>query len=98
MASIKSIARRTFLVGSAVVAGGVVFGTYMLRRSLPNPIAEALADGEATFNPWVKVTSKGVTLIAPHTDIGQGVRSMQAMLIAEELDIDLDQVEIDPGV
>jgi isoquinoline 1-oxidoreductase beta subunit len=98
MAAIKSIARRTFLVGSAVVVGGVVFGTYMVRRALPNPLAEGLAAGDAAFNPWVKVTSQAVTLIAPHTDLGQGVRSMQAMLIAEELDIELDQVVIEPGV
>jgi len=88
MGRIRTITRRTFLVGSVAVAGGVVFGTYMVRKPHANPLADGLAEGEATFNPWVRIGPDGVTLIALHTDLGQWVRSVQAALIAEEPDVD----------
>lgn len=98
MGRIMKYTRRAFLVGSAAIAGGVAFGVYKVRQPLENPLARDLGPGDVTFNPWVLVTSERVTLIAPHTDLGQGTRSMQAMLICEEMDIDLDQVDIDPGL
>lgn len=91
------IARRSFLIGSAVIVGGVAFGTYAVRRPHDNPLLSDLGNGEAAFNPWVKVGAHGITLIAPHTDLGQGARSVQAALIAEEMDLDLDQFDVEPG-
>ncbi|MGR3514974.1 MAG: xanthine dehydrogenase family protein molybdopterin-binding subunit [Paracoccaceae bacterium] len=91
MGRVRTIARRTFLVGSAAIVGGVAFGTYMMQRQLPNPLEDTLADGEATFNPWVLIDHEKVTLITPHGDKGQGVMSAQAALIAEELDIEFGQ-------
>lgn len=92
-----AIARRTFLIGSAALAGGVAFGVYVLRRPHPNPLADDLAADEATFNPWVKIGPGGITLVAPHTDVGQGIRSLQAALIAEELDVEFGQFDVVPG-
>lgn len=91
------IARRSFLVGSAVIAGGVAFGAYLVRRTPANPLLAEPLEGAAVFNPWVRIDSKGVTLITPHTDLGQGVRSLQAALIAEELDLEWGQFTADPG-
>ena len=45
-------------------------------------------------DPLVRIGPDGVTLIAPHTDLGQGVRSVQAALIAEELDVGLSAVKM----
>ncbi|MDM4766198.1 molybdopterin cofactor-binding domain-containing protein [Pelomonas sp. SE-A7] len=92
-----TIARRTFLVGSVAIAGGVAFGTYLVRRTPANPLLDGRAEGETVFNPWVKIDAKGITLIAPHTDLGQGARSVQAALIAEELDLGWGQFTVDPG-
>ncbi|MEM7719357.1 MAG: molybdopterin cofactor-binding domain-containing protein [Pseudomonadota bacterium] len=97
MGRVRTIARRTFLVGSAAIVGGVAFGTYMMQRRLPNPLENDLAEGEATFNPWVLIDSEKVTLITPHGDKGQGVMSAQAALIAEELDIEFGQFETSFG-
>ncbi len=98
MASLGKIARRTFLIGSAAIAGGVAFGVYAARQPFPNPNLDDLSEGSASFNPWVIVDNERVTLIAPHADKGQGVFSTQAALIAEELDIELDQVEVSFGM
>ncbi len=98
MGRMRTIARRTFLVGSAAIVGGVAFGTYMMQRPTENPLEDGLADGSATFNPWVLIDSEKVTLITPHGDKGQGVMSAQAALIAEELDIEFGQFETSFGV
>lgn len=97
MSRLGRITRRTLLVGSVAIAGGVAFGTWMVRRPYDNPLLEDLAEGEASFNPWVKVTASGITLIVPHADLGQGVASMQATLIAEEMDLEFGQFDIDFG-
>ncbi len=97
MGRAKTIARRTFLIGSAAIAGGVAFGTYLVKRSPENPLLADIKDGEATFNPWVKIDSEKITLITPHGDKGQGVVSVQAALIAEELDVEFGQFETDFG-
>ncbi|CUH85908.1 xanthine dehydrogenase family protein molybdopterin-binding subunit [Thalassovita mediterranea] len=94
---LRKYSRRAFLIGATAVAGGVAFGTYVVKRPHDNPLAADLQDGEATFNPYVKITGDRITLIASHTDKGQGVHHSQAALIAEELDVELDQVEISFG-
>jgi len=97
MGRAAKIARRTFLVGAVAIAGGVAFGTYLVKRRPDNPLKDGLAEGEATFNPWVKIDAKGITLVAPHADKGQGIASLQAALIAEELDVEPGQYTITFG-
>ncbi len=97
MGRIKTIARRSFLVGSTAILGGVAFGTYLYKREVENPLEAGLGAGEATFNPFVKINAETVTLITPRADVGQGAYSIQAHLIAEELDVDLADVRIEPG-
>ncbi|PTX49533.1 isoquinoline 1-oxidoreductase beta subunit [Gemmobacter caeni] len=97
MSRIGKIARRSFLIGSAAIAGGVAFGLYAVRKTPENPLLAGLAPGELSFNPWVKITADRITLITPHADLGQGAMSMQALLIAEELDVDPAQVATEFG-
>lgn len=97
MGRIKTIARRSFLIGSAAIVGGVAFGAYMVKRDIENPLLADAAVGDAVFNPWVKISADGITLVTPHTDLGQGATAMQAMLIAEELDVEIDQITTTPG-
>lgn len=94
MGRARTITRRSFLIGSVAILGGVAFGTYAVKRPHDNPLTDDLEPGEAAFNPFVKITSDDIILIAPHADKGQGVQSAQAALIAEELDVELDQVTI----
>lgn len=98
MSRAGTIARRTFLIGSAAIAGGVAFGTYLYKRPIPNPLSRDLAEGEAAITPFVKINADGITLITPRADKGQGAYSMQANLIAEELDIDPASATITPGL
>ncbi len=98
MGRIKMIARRTFLIGSTAVVGGVAFGYYMYKRPIANPLLDDLADGAAALTPYVLIDQNGITLITPRADVGQGTYAVQAALIAEELDVRLDQIRVDPGV
>ena len=97
MGRAKTIARRSFLIGSAAIVGGVAFGAYFVNRPTPNPLHDDLGEGEAALTPFVKITPDGITLIVPRADVGQGIASTQAMLIAEELDIDPATATLDPG-
>ncbi len=97
MGIVSKITRRTLLVGSMAVAGGVAFGIYAYKSPQDNPLLDDLTEGEAALTPYVMITAAGVTLITPRADKGQGAYSVQAALIAEELDVDLDQVSVDPG-
>ncbi len=98
MASLGKIARRTFLIGTAAIAGGVAVGYYYYRRPYPNPLEDEVADGEATFNPYVKIASDNtITVIAPRAEMGQGISTSLAALVAEELDVELAQVKVEHG-
>jgi len=98
MGKLGTITRRTFLIGSAAIAGGVAFGAYLYKRPIDNPLLENLGEGEAAITPYVKISTDGITLITPRADSGQGAYSMQATLLAEELDIDPATATITPGL
>ena len=97
MGRLKTLTRRSFLIGSVAIAGGVAFGAYVVAKPHDNPLKAGLGDGEAAITPYVLINAGGVTLITPRADKGQGAYSVQAALIAEELDVELDQIRVDPG-
>ncbi len=92
MASFKKIARRTFLIGSAAIVGGVAFGAYKYTRPLVSPIEAG--PNEAALNPFIFIDQTGVTIITPRAEMGQGVHTTLAALAAEELDIAWEDVRV----
>jgi isoquinoline 1-oxidoreductase beta subunit len=95
---VGAVARRTFLGLGVVAAGGVAVGYYYYRKPIENPLKDGLAEGEATFNPFVKIANTGeITVIAPRAEMGQGVSTTLAALVAEELDVRLDQIIVVHG-
>jgi len=92
------ILRRTFLIGSAAIVGGVAFGYYKYKQPYDNPLEDEIAENEATFNPYLKITSDNkITIIVPRLEAGQGVSTTLAALVAEELDVDLGKINIEHG-
>ena len=95
---IAKIARRTFLIGAGVIAGGLATGYYFVRKPFENPLLDGLIRGEAAFTPFVKIASDDtITVIVPRAEMGQGVQTTLAALVAEELDVSLDAISIEHG-
>ena len=92
MSRLGKIARRTFLVGSVTIAGGVAFGVYKYNQDPDNPMKPPT--GKHILNPFVFIDETGITLSAPKAEMGQGVHTTWAALIAEELDVELDQITV----
>ncbi len=90
--------RRFFLKASAVAGGGL-----LLRAILPIP---AFADDAhaARLTAYIEITPDGfVTIRSKNPEVGQGIKTMLPMVIAEELDIDwphvrIEQAPLDPEV
>jgi isoquinoline 1-oxidoreductase beta subunit len=92
------IARRAFLGLGIAAAGGLAVGYYFYRRPYPNPIAGLLAEGEASFNPYVRIgPDNRITVYAPRAEMGQNIATTLAALVAEELDVGMDQVTVEHG-
>jgi len=88
----KPLNRRTFLQIGALASGGLALGLYDL------PVAKAQAPARAALTPqaFVKIASDGtITLMAKCPEIGQGVKTMLPMMIAEELDADWSKVRVE---
>lgn len=94
MARVMKIARRGFLFGSAAILGGVAFGWWKFETPYGNPLEGGAG---ATLNPYVLIDRDGVTIIAPRAEMGQGIQTTLAALVAEEMDLTLDQVRVIHG-
>ncbi len=91
----KHIDRRSFLKVSAAGAGAVLIGLYVQ----PKAAAQGRGGPPApTPDPhtYIKIAADGtVTIVAKNPEVGQGIKTMLPMLIAEELDADWKSVKIE---
>ncbi len=89
------ITKRHFLISGAVVGGGMLVGAGAVgtwvgtfdRRSLQQ---DALGPkGEDLIAQWIRIDPTGlVTLISPHTEMGQGSQTSLLQIVLDELDSD----------
>lgn len=84
--------RREFLKSSAFASGAAVLGMYL--PGLGGQEAKA-AGSLHTPNAWVHIADDNtITLISYMSEMGQGVFTALPMLIAEELNVDLNTVKV----
>jgi len=85
--------RRAFLRVTALAGGGMLLAYYA------EPLAQVLAQAPPAPlapNAFIRIAPDGiVTLMAKNPEIGQGVKTMLPMLLAEELDVDWKDVRIE---
>jgi isoquinoline 1-oxidoreductase beta subunit len=77
--------------------GGTVRAAINARRQ-PGDAAAALADGNPPFAPnaFIRIDADGlVRLVMPNVEMGQGIYTGASMMLAEELDVGLDQIKIE---
>ena len=86
--------RRNFLKIGAALGGGLIIGLRVPGNARAEA-AGAAADTAGQFAPnaFVRIAPDNtITLIMSHTEVGQGVYTSASMLIAEELEVGLDQI------
>jgi len=84
------LSRRT-LVKTAIVGGAGL----MLGLRLPSLAQGAQPAADSLSNAFIKIDAAGtITLIMPHVEVGQGIYTSAAMLVAEELEVGLEQVQL----
>src|SRR5688572_24963750 len=89
---IKNEARRDFLKVSGTVAGGLALGFYL--PSGPR-VAQAAAPTHSP-NAWVKIgTDNSITIMCARSEMGQDVYTSMPILVAEELEVDLNKVKVE---
>ena len=90
--------RRSFLKASAATSGGMVLGFSWLASCTPPSPEQLLSMPEAWFdiNAFLKIGDNGVvTIFSPNPEIGQNVKTSMPMIVAEELDVDWDNVIVE---
>ncbi|HVX39404.1 MAG TPA: molybdopterin cofactor-binding domain-containing protein [Gemmatimonadaceae bacterium] len=88
--------RRSFLRVTAIAGGGLLLGSYLRILDPAEAFAETGAAGEFAPNAFIRMTPDGlVTIIAKNPELGQGVKTMLPMLIADELDVEWKNVRIE---
>ena len=85
--------RRQFLRVSALAGGGMLLASYFEPLGARSRRWRQQAPADFSPNAFIRITPDGiVTIIAKNPEIGQGVKTMLPMLIAEELDVDWKNV------
>jgi isoquinoline 1-oxidoreductase beta subunit len=85
--------RRRFVQLSALSGGGLLLGVSL--RPGAGAAAAAANDG-AAINAYVRIRPDGaITLIMCKVEMGQGTYTSLPMLIAEELDVELEAVQVE---
>lgn len=99
----QPLGRRALLKASFAAGGGLLVGLHLvstasaaelLTRATPMPPPDFAGDFEP--NAFIRVDPKGaVTFIMRNTEVGQGIYTAASMLIAEELEVGLDQIAVE---
>ena len=92
----KAFARRRFLKNSAALTGGLVIGFHL-------PAAKHFAQAQTSQakpfyppNAFIRIgADESITILSKHSEMGQGVYTSLAMLIAEELECDFAKIRVE---
>ena len=89
--------RRNFLLSSALVGGGVLIGYSASRPSRHRRANnEMVQDTERFITSFIKIEpSNRITIYVPHSEMGQGIHTSLSMMVADELDANWEDVNIE---
>ncbi|WP_454848296.1 molybdopterin cofactor-binding domain-containing protein [Rhizobium binxianense] len=80
--------RRSFLIGASLSGAGLLIGL--------RPTASFAAAGAFEPNAFIRIPAEGkIVFVMPSVEMGQGIYTAVAMLLAEELEVNLDQVALE---
>lgn len=85
------LSRRSFLFAGAAAGGGLLIGV-----SFAPAYAKKAANQTFAPNAFIRIETDGtIVLTMPYVEMGQGTYTSVPMLIAEELEVGLDSVELE---
>lgn len=91
--------RRSFLKVSAAAGGGMLIGFNWLTSCTPASSPEAaipIPNEWFNVNAFIKIGDTGlVTIYSPNPEIGQNVKTSMPAIVAEELDVDWNNVVVE---
>ncbi|MCG2460369.1 molybdopterin-dependent oxidoreductase [Flavobacteriaceae bacterium F89] len=89
--------RRSFLKSTALAGGGMMLGFSWLASCKPTPEQLIKMPKEwFKINGFLKIGENGlVTIMSPNPEIGQNVKTSMPMIVAEELDVDWNDVLVE---
>jgi isoquinoline 1-oxidoreductase beta subunit len=90
------LSRRELLVVGAAAGGGLLIGWRVEAR----PRAPAASGTSTAFipNQWIRIGKDGrITLVVSQVEMGQGTYTSMPMLLAEELEVELAKVHVEPA-
>src|ERR1700681_663525 len=88
------VSRRALLTGG--LAGGFLLAFHLPVRAVNEPMQPPdVTDGKFAPNAFIRIDATGhTTLVMPQVEMGQGVYTAVAIILAEELDADFSQVTL----
>jgi isoquinoline 1-oxidoreductase beta subunit len=92
-----AVSRRFVIVTGIAAAGGLAVG-YALTPFSTLDRAKGLIgkEGATALSAWVRIgTDNSVTVIVPHSEMGQGTHTAMPMMLAEELEADWSLVRME---
>jgi len=88
--SAPNAARRDFLKASALLGGGLIVGLSLPAKNFAADLKPVAA------NAWVRIAPDNtITLICHRNEMGQDVHTSLALLVAEELGVDVNKVRVE---
>ena len=90
--------RRSFLKIAGAASGGLLLGFNWLGCNAPveKIVKKSLPENWYDLNAFLKIGENGlVTIFSPNPEIGQNVKTSMPMIIAEEMDIDWNDVLVE---
>jgi isoquinoline 1-oxidoreductase beta subunit len=90
--------RRHFVLGTVAAAGALVIGWGVMppRQRISGSQPLPTSGGQAELNGWLKIAADGSVIVqTPKSEMGQGVHTALAMVLADELDADWARVRVE---
>lgn len=89
--------RRAFITTGLLAGGGLVVGVALRPGNQVKGLAAKMGEsGSDLVHTYVKIDSNNVvTAVIPHSEMGQGVLTSLGQMLAEELDADWEQFEME---
>ncbi|MEL7128407.1 MAG: molybdopterin cofactor-binding domain-containing protein [Pseudomonadota bacterium] len=86
--------RRGVITAGVLTGGALAVGVAIRPGHRAPRLADMMTDaGETLVNVWVKIAPDNtVTAIVPHSEMGQGVLTVMAQMLADEMDADWNKV------